>query len=165
MGSNQSNTNYTARKIGDTVIIERAEIPEEYKNVRISREVVSRVINQDSQNINDQKENKEDGSESTNKGDTQKMRYDSTDKMNINKKNISISENDIEAKKAVFKNAAKRVDDRFFKFQRGNECSQNEDTIIACLSANKNTPWNCSTLVQEYDNCITSFLQKVSATQ
>lgn len=101
----------------------------------------------------------------TSKVDDQNIKYIPLKEIKIIERNQPISENEIEAKKAVFKNAAKRVDDRFFKFQRENECAQNENSILVCLDSNKNMPWNCSNLVREYDNCITSFLQKVSSQQ
>uniref|UniRef100_A0A0K0EEF1 CHCH domain-containing protein n=1 Tax=Strongyloides stercoralis TaxID=6248 RepID=A0A0K0EEF1_STRER len=162
MGSNQSSTKCNTKKVGETVVIERADIPEEYHNVRVSGEVISRINNE---NTDSHKKETENSSSSVLKEDNQNIKYIPVKEIRIVERGQPISENEIEAKKAVFKNAAKRVDDRFFKFQRENECAKNEDSILNCFNVNKNTPWNCSSLVKEYDECITSFLQKVSAPQ
>uniref|UniRef100_A0A0N5A1I4 CHCH domain-containing protein n=1 Tax=Parastrongyloides trichosuri TaxID=131310 RepID=A0A0N5A1I4_PARTI len=162
MGSNQSNTNYTARNDGDTVLIERKEIPEEYANVQVSSNVINRVNNQ---KTDDNLQNNGQSGDRLADKENIKTLIPREDKPNVVESRSGVSESEIEAKKAVFKNAAKRVEDRFFKFQHPNECERNEESVIECLNKNKNTPLNCSQLAVDYDECIRGLLKKIQTPQ
>uniref|UniRef100_A0AC35TPA1 CHCH domain-containing protein n=1 Tax=Rhabditophanes sp. KR3021 TaxID=114890 RepID=A0AC35TPA1_9BILA len=158
MGSSQSTGNTQAKRVGETIVITRSDVPEAYKSVEVSDKVVERV--------NEGKKVKtEAGSQSKEKVESevpQKTISTPSSEVIVGNTKPTITENEIDAKKAVFKNAAKRVDDRFFRHQRENKCGENEAVITSCLSQNKSTPWTCSKLAVEYDNCIQNFLKEVS---
>ncbi|CAI4231733.1 unnamed protein product [Auanema sp. JU1783] len=160
MGSTQS------QEKPDVVRIERSEIPEEYKTVGVSSDVVRRVNAQ----------NPDTGSEklkaelAKEKDEKNRLR-DEMARLTVIQQKLAngndvsaLSANlasDLENRKKIFEETVDRVEKQFFSLQRENACEQNEKEIAACLQNNPGRILKCSSLVQQYEECAEKFRQQV----
>uniref|UniRef100_A0AC35EUU1 MICOS complex subunit MIC19 n=1 Tax=Panagrolaimus sp. PS1159 TaxID=55785 RepID=A0AC35EUU1_9BILA len=148
--------------------IERSQIPEAYKNVGVSSEVIRRVSGGSTSNDSDV---------SALNAELQKER-ETNARLRNQMQNLTALQNrfatgqiipsqttetleDVEEKKRVFDETVQRVEKQFFSYQRENACEDNEKELMECLSKNKGKVLNCKSLKVPYDECIVKFRHEV----
>lgn len=170
MGSSQSQQqSETSQGTPKAVRIERDEIPEEYKTVGVSHDVVRRVMDMHS------------GDESA---DMHKLRTELSHERNLNEQlrnelrelaevkqkavqTLSggpaggVSLDVMEERKRAFEETIERVEKKFFAYHRENVCESNEKEIMECLAKNKTRLLNCYPLVNNYKKCVSDFREQV----
>uniref|UniRef100_A0A0K0DGT2 CHCH domain-containing protein n=1 Tax=Angiostrongylus cantonensis TaxID=6313 RepID=A0A0K0DGT2_ANGCA len=159
MGSTQS------QEEPDVVRINRSEVPDEYKTVGVSSDVVKRVNSQ---------------SQDHKSGDTSKLREELArereEKLRMREEMARLSElqqrtvllstpldlsADFEERKRIFEETVERVQSRFFAYHRENVCASNEKEIMSCLTANPGRILKCAHLAESYEKCVSDFQQEV----
>uniref|UniRef100_A0A1I8ACV0 MICOS complex subunit MIC19 n=1 Tax=Steinernema glaseri TaxID=37863 RepID=A0A1I8ACV0_9BILA len=147
------------------VRVQATDIPEEYKSVGVSSDVVQRVRAQQNAsptgNIESDKLKHElvaerERSESLRQ---QLNKLSELQKRNTGSSKVSIEE--LEERKKIFDDTVERVQKQFFSYQRENACSGNEADLMSCLEKNKNRILNCSSLVGKYEECVNEFRKEV----
>ncbi|KAK5985229.1 hypothetical protein GCK32_012910, partial [Trichostrongylus colubriformis] len=139
----------------DVVRIDRNEIPEEYKTVGVSSDVVKRVNAQTgggsteaeqlrAQLVREQEEKQRLRQEMARLSELQKRQqgYQAAD--------------DIEERKRIFEETVARVQEKFFAYHRENVCADNEKEIMECLKRNPNRVLKCAPLTTQYEKFFTS---------
>ncbi|TMS35775.1 hypothetical protein L596_003098 [Steinernema carpocapsae] len=162
MGSSQSQE---PRPKPPVVRIEKTDVPEEYRSVGVSSEVIQRVQAQQ-------------GSLASSGGEVDKLKNEllaereraETLRQQMNKlsdlqmRNAGsshVSMEELEERKKVFDETVERVEKQFFNYQRENACSGNESDLMKCLDTNKDRVLNCSSLVGKYRECVNDFRKEV----
>uniref|UniRef100_A0AC34GRV4 Uncharacterized protein n=1 Tax=Panagrolaimus sp. ES5 TaxID=591445 RepID=A0AC34GRV4_9BILA len=147
--------------------IERSQIPDAYKNVGVSSEVIRRVSGSTTT----------DSDVSALNAELEKER-EANAKLRGQMQNLTALQNrfasgqvlpqaqtetleDVEEKKRVFDETVQRVEKQFFSYQRENACEDNEKELMECLSKNKGKVLNCKSLKVPYDECIVKFRHEV----
>ncbi|PAV82862.1 hypothetical protein WR25_21137 [Diploscapter pachys] len=166
MGSSQSQPESTP----DVVRIDRSEIPEEYKTVGVSSDVIKRVNAQVPGG----------GGVVQNSGEAEKLRRELAkereEKVRLREEMARLSElqmrksqgaqiavlgDDAEERKRVFDETVERVEKQFFGYHRENVCEDNENEILSCLKSNPNRVLKCGKLTGAYEKCVDQFRQEV----
>ncbi|KAK6733181.1 hypothetical protein RB195_017129 [Necator americanus] len=161
MGSAQS------QEQPDVVRIDRSEIPEEYKTVGVSSDVVRRVNAQ----------NQGDGSDADRLRN--ELAREREEKARLREEMMKLSElqqrkvvhgqsstmsdltDDIEERKRIFDETVERVQQKFFAYHRENVCADHEKEIMKCLQANPGRVLKCAPLSELYQKCVADFRQEV----
>ncbi|CAD5225456.1 unnamed protein product [Bursaphelenchus okinawaensis] len=68
--------------------------------------------------------------------------------------NTNDSRAEIEEKKRVFQDTVDRVKEQFFGYQKENVCADVEKQLLRCLQHNKTKVLNCESLRFELDKCV-----------
>uniref|UniRef100_A0A0M3INR6 CHCH domain-containing protein n=1 Tax=Ascaris lumbricoides TaxID=6252 RepID=A0A0M3INR6_ASCLU len=171
----QNSATHDSPKFGSSLFqvvrIERTEIPEEYKTVGVSNEVVDRVLAMHGEQMPsdevDSLREQLNHERATNERLREQMRYLSELQQRTPtytpKEESKISLEEMEERKRVFNETVERVEQMFFGYQRENACESNEKEIMECLNKNKNRLLNCSPLVNNYENCVAEMRAQVLA--
>ncbi|RCN34076.1 exostosin family protein [Ancylostoma caninum] len=140
MGSAQS------QEQPEVVRIDRSEIPEEYKTVGVSSDVVRRVNAQargeggDAERLRDELARE--------RAEKQRLREEMVKlselqqrKVHAQSSPVSGLPSDIEERQRIFDETVERVQQKFFAYHRENVCADNEKEIMNCLRANPGMRW------------------------
>ncbi|KAH7730739.1 CBN-CHCH-3 protein [Aphelenchoides avenae] len=149
------------------VRIDRSQVPEAYKRVGVSDEVVRRVQSQQSSAsqasneevtrlANDLARQREENAQLR-----EQMRKLGELQRRAGRPSKDLSLDDMDEKKKVFDETVERVQKQFFGYQKENACAGNEEEILKCLSKNPNKVLNCKPLSSAYEQCITNFRKEV----
>uniref|UniRef100_A0A7E4VB07 MICOS complex subunit MIC19 n=1 Tax=Panagrellus redivivus TaxID=6233 RepID=A0A7E4VB07_PANRE len=163
MGAGESKPSDNKPKV---VKIDRTEIPEAYKAVGVSDNVVKRVGGADHGQVTALKSQLDQERE-----ENAKLREQMQNLSALQRRNVTgalppppgETLEDIEEKKRVFEETVQRVEKQFFNYQRENVCEANEKELVACLAKNKGKALNCQALKAPYDSCIVKFRNEVLA--
>ncbi|KAJ1373072.1 hypothetical protein KIN20_035403 [Parelaphostrongylus tenuis] len=147
----------------DVVRINRSEVPDEYKTVGVSSDVVRRV---NSQSQGDRSNDASKLREELARERQEKMRMreemarlSELQQRTLNARQIPLdssdSSSDFEERKRIFDETVERVQSKFFAYHRENVCSNNEKEIMSCLKANPGRILKCAPLADVYEKCIT----------
>ncbi|KAL6733395.1 hypothetical protein Aduo_004045 [Ancylostoma duodenale] len=160
MGSAQS------QEQPEVVRIDRSEIPEEYKTVGVSSDVVRRVNSQargeggDAERLRDELARE--------RAEKQRLREEMVKlselqqrKVHAQSSPVSGLTNNIEERQRIFDETVERVQQKFFAYHRENVCADNEKEIMNCLRANPGRILQCGHLTQQYEKCVADFRQEV----
>ncbi|CAI5441523.1 unnamed protein product [Caenorhabditis angaria] len=174
MGAAQSGADQAAPEV---VRIERSEIPEEYKNVGVSSDVVKRV--------NATKTSSGNTSSASNDAENERLKRElqkeRDEKARLREDMAKLSQlqqrkdhgtvlppsatggigSDLEERKKVFDETVERVQKRFFDYHRENVCQDNENEIVKCLQSNQGRVLKCAPLTEAYEKCVGQFRQQV----
>ncbi|VDN60074.1 unnamed protein product [Dracunculus medinensis] len=130
----------------EVVRIDLSDIPDEYKNVGVSDDVVNRV-------------------KEWNDGDLLAMdkltlvcSLDSGKKLFGAEMCLSLEE--LEERKRAFNEAIERVEKQFFSYQRENACS-NSEQVCSGENCNRNRLLNCTPIINNYGHCVKKFREDV----
>ncbi|KAF8363121.1 chch-3, partial [Pristionchus pacificus] len=166
MGAGQSAE--TAPK-PEVIRINREEIPEQYKTVGVSTDVVRRINAQ----------NQAKGGGATSEEATKlkaELDRERAEKARLREEMAKLTElqarrstgttttslaEDIEDRKRIFDETVQRVEKQFFSYQRENVCSDNEARILECINQNRGTVLKCKPLAEIYEKCVTDFRNQV----
>ncbi|VDD91299.1 unnamed protein product [Enterobius vermicularis] len=162
MGAAQSHADASeASSPVKTVRIEKDEIPEEFRNVGVSNEVVDRVLSR----------NNNSAEFSALKAELYEARRRNeeliTELRKSNDKDMpfhiagGISLEDLENRRQALNEAISRVEKQFCSFQRENVCESQEKEIMQCIVNNKDRVLNCLPLLDSYQDCVTNFRKAV----
>ncbi|XGW12192.1 hypothetical protein V3C99_013129 [Haemonchus contortus] len=149
----------------DVVRIDRDEIPEEYKTVGVSSDVVKRVNAQTGGGSTEAERLKDE------------LAHERLEKERLKREMSYLTElqarqpsdvtghhcigDDIEERKRVFNETVERVEKKFFSYQRENVCADHEKEIMECIKANPNRVLNCGHLLAPYEKCVSDFRDEV----
>ncbi|KAE9554460.1 hypothetical protein FO519_002334 [Halicephalobus sp. NKZ332] len=167
MGAGQS---VPAEDKPKVVTIDRSEIPDAYKAVGVSDEVVRRV-NQNSISAlaNDGKIEALSSELAAQRQENNRLKEKMQQLTALQRRHaagqLSVANapgavetlEDVEEKKRVFEETVERVEKQFFNYRRENACGDNEREILDCLSKNNGKILNCKALKAPYDTCIANF--------
>uniref|UniRef100_A0A0N5ARL6 MICOS complex subunit MIC19 n=1 Tax=Syphacia muris TaxID=451379 RepID=A0A0N5ARL6_9BILA len=147
-----------------TVRIDREEVPEEFRNVGVSNDVIERVM---SQNVNSntldtlreelleaRQRNEELLNELYEKNKQCKLYL-----VIISAGNVTVQE--LEDRRKAFNDAIERIEKQFCTFEKENVCEAQEEEIMRCVLKNKNRVLNCIPLLNIYQDCLMKFRKEV----
>ncbi|CAB01650.1 MICOS complex subunit MIC19 [Caenorhabditis elegans] len=165
MGASQS-AEQEARP--EVVRIDRNEIPEEYKTVGVSSDVVSRV-NATRVAGNDGESDRLRQELAREREEKARLREDMAKLSQLQQRKtagisaapVSISGNDLEERKKIFDDTVERVQKQFFAYHRENVCQDNENEIVRCLQENPGRVLKCAPLTEAFEKCVGEFRQQV----
>ncbi|MFH4974390.1 hypothetical protein AB6A40_001099 [Gnathostoma spinigerum] len=167
MGTTQSqNTSSQAEEQDkpDVVRIDRSDIPDEYKTVGVSENVVNRIIGQswkedpkDVELLKSQLSQAREQNERLRRELTESQKRIEDEAQG----NTSTCLDDIQERKRALEETMDRVQERFFSYQRENECLNHEQDIMNCISKNSSRLLDCSQLVLDYQQCVSNFRNRV----
>nr|CDP97710.1 BMA-CHCH-3 [Brugia malayi] len=151
MGSSQSyEESNRSDDLPKVIRIERSEIPEEYRTVAVSHDVVDQILNlgnPESGIVND-------------------LRYcllsNFVWKLSLQKAAAGkISVTDLQARKDAFDETVKRIEKQYFSYQPENVCKTFENDLMECIMKNKNKLLNCTSFAVDMTKCASDFREKV----
>ncbi|KAI1719799.1 MICOS complex subunit MIC19 [Ditylenchus destructor] len=170
----------------EVVQIDRSEIPEAYKNVFVSEDVIRRAHGDLNSNnmtrdenasklseelVRQQQENRRLQEELKAMQENSVLQQRKTEAAAVSaattaavvtsaetyKQQSQKSQEDIKESKRVFEETVEKVKKQFFNYQRENACENNEKDILDCLSKNPNKVLVCKNLMVLYKHCISEF--------
>uniref|UniRef100_A0A0R3RHE6 MICOS complex subunit MIC19 n=1 Tax=Elaeophora elaphi TaxID=1147741 RepID=A0A0R3RHE6_9BILA len=165
MGSVQSyDENSLSDDVPKVVKIERSEIPEEYRTVAVSHDVVDQILNlgnSKSENVSDLRKQLAEERE-VNLKLREQVKNLSESKLPLQKTttgNISIAE--LQARKDAFDKTLERIEKQYFSYQPENVCKAIETDLMECIAKNKNKILNCTSFAVDLTKCASDFREKV----
>ncbi|WKX96026.1 hypothetical protein Q1695_012469 [Nippostrongylus brasiliensis] len=160
MGSAQS------QEQPEVVRIDREDIPEEYKTVGVSSDVVRRVNSQTRGSSPDAERLREELARE--RQEKQRLRDEMTRLTELQQRQYAEGSrtapavtNDIEERKRIFDETVQRVQEKFFAYHRENVCADHEKEIMSCLRENRGRVLQCAPLSKLYEKCASDFRQEV----
>lgn len=160
MGAGQSREG-SSKAAPRTVRIEKDEIPEEFKNVGVSREVVDRVLNTSGGSTADVDALKEELWEARKRNEELIDQLRRADDKSPFQTAGGISVEDLEQRRKALNEVIDRVEKQFCSYQRENACEPHEKDMMQCIMNNKNQVLNCLPLLDSYQQCVTGFRKQV----
>ncbi|KAL3993960.1 hypothetical protein ACH3XW_19785 [Acanthocheilonema viteae] len=165
MGSAQSyDENNPSDDIPKVVKIERSQIPEEYRTVAVSRDVVDQILNlgnTENESINDLRRQLAEERE-VNLKLREQVKNLSESKVSLQKTTagkISIAE--LQARKDAFDETLERIEKQYFSYHPENVCKGIETDLMECIAKNKNKLLNCTSFAADLTKCASDFREKV----
>ncbi|EJW79334.1 hypothetical protein WUBG_09758 [Wuchereria bancrofti] len=165
MGSSQSyEESNRSDDLPKVVRIERSEIPEEYRTVAVSHDVVDQILNlgnSESRAVNDLRKQLAEEQEN-NLRLREQIKNLSESKLPLQKiatGKISVSE--LQARKDAFDETVKRIEKQYFSYQPENVCKMFETDLMECIMKNKNKLLNCTSFAVDLTKCASDFREKV----
>ncbi|KAI6170610.1 hypothetical protein M3Y97_01133500 [Aphelenchoides bicaudatus] len=161
--------NAQGQEIKRTIMIDEWEIPEAYKSVAVSEEVVDavtssvpkaqpqKIVIAPDPHLNDELE-KQRSLNTQLRDELQRLSQIQNRPQTIWN---SESREDMEEKKKTFDDTVNKVKQQYFGQQKENVCTDLENQILRCLASNKQTPLNCRPLQFEYQRCVSEHRDKV----
>uniref|UniRef100_A0A8R1DLS2 MICOS complex subunit MIC19 n=1 Tax=Caenorhabditis japonica TaxID=281687 RepID=A0A8R1DLS2_CAEJA len=169
MGASQSSEQDASRP--DVVRIDRNEVPEEYKTVGVSSDVVKRVNAANVAGGNDGENDRLRQELAREREEKAKLREDMAKLSQLQQRKagsagaaapqLANSGNDLEERKKIFDDTVDRVQKQFFSYHRENVCQDNENEIVKCLQDNQNRVLKCAPLTEAFEKCVSGFRQQV----
>ncbi|CAB3405254.1 unnamed protein product [Caenorhabditis bovis] len=153
----------------EVVRIDRSEIPEEYKTVGVSSDVVKRVqATKTSGGDNSEEAERLRAELNREREEKARLREEMARLSQLQqRKDFGASApiggigSDLEDRKRVFDETVERVQKQFFAYHRENVCQDNENEIIKCLQSNPGRVLKCAPLTEAYEKCVGEFRQQV----
>ncbi|KAI1723890.1 MICOS complex subunit MIC19 [Ditylenchus destructor] len=170
----------------EIVQIDRSEIPEAYKNVFVSEDVIRRAHgdlnsnnvtrDESASKLNEelarqQQENKRLQEQIKAMQENSELQQRKTEAAAVSaattasvvtsaeayKQQSQKNQEDIKESKRVFEETVEKVEKQFFNRQKENACEKNEKDILDCFSKNPNKVLACKNLQYPYEHCISVF--------
>ncbi|EFO22661.1 hypothetical protein LOAG_05821 [Loa loa] len=144
--------------------IERSEIPEEYKTVAVSHDVVDQILslgNSESGNVNDLRKQLAEEQE-LNRKLREQVKNLSEAKFSLQKTTTEkISVADLQARKDAFDETMERIEKQYFSYHPENVCKPIETDLMECIMKNKNKLLNCASFAVDLTKCTSDFREKI----
>jgi len=159
---NQAN-NDDVKNVPDFIIFEPNDIPEEYRVVNVSADVIQRIneINVPKLNTRAELELIElEENESLHRqiNDLKQLQHLHNEELyDVMKPNQEA----INDRKRIYDETIKNVEKRFFNPQNTTDCIPEENLILRCITENPKQALNCTHLYNSYRNCVENFKIKV----
>ncbi|CAI2328267.1 unnamed protein product [Caenorhabditis sp. 36 PRJEB53466] len=151
----------------EVVRIDRNEVPEEYKTVGVSSDVVKRV-NATRVAGNDGESERLRQELAREREEKARLREDMAKLSQLQQRKTAgivapapVSGNDLEERKKIFDETVERVQKQFFAYHRENVCQDNETEIVRCLQDNPGRILKCAPLTEAFEKCVGDFRQQV----
>ncbi|KAM3719797.1 MICOS complex subunit [Dirofilaria immitis] len=165
MGSTQSYEESLSSNDHPKVLkIERSEIPEEYRTVAVSRDVVDQILNlgsSESENINDLRKQLAEERD-VNCKLREQIKNLTESKISLQKTTTGkISMAELKARKDAFDETLERIEKQYFSYQSENVCKMIETDLMECINKNKNKLLNCTAFAVDLTKCASDFREKV----
>ncbi|MCP9261334.1 hypothetical protein DINM_004709 [Dirofilaria immitis] len=177
MGSTQSYEESLSSNDHPKVLkIERSEIPEEYRTVAVSRDVVDQILNlgsSESENINDLRKQLAEERDvncklreqikilQNQKSHYKKLQLDLFLVLKSNDFLGKISMAELKARKDAFDETLERIEKQYFSYQSENVCKMIETDLMECINKNKNKLLNCTAFAVDLTKCASDFREKI----
>ncbi|VDK86420.1 unnamed protein product [Litomosoides sigmodontis] len=166
MGSVQSyDENNPSDNVPKVIKIERSEIPEEYKTVAVSHDVINQILNlrnaeSDSDTVRDlRKQLSEEQEVNLKLREQVKNLSESFSLQKTASGNVSIAE--LRARKDAFDETLDRVEKQYFSYHPENVCKAIETDLMECITKNKNKILNCASFAADLTKCANDFRESV----
>ncbi|CAD5230655.1 unnamed protein product [Bursaphelenchus xylophilus] len=145
-----------------SIYITEEDVPEAYRTVGVSEEVVNAVNqaqNRTGKVVIEAATDPELAKElERQRNENRRLREEMLRLSQLQSRQISVnpadSRADIEEKKKVFEETVDRVKQQFFGYQKENACSDVEKQLLRCLQHNKSKILNCEGLRFDLDKCV-----------
>uniref|UniRef100_A0A8R1XPB3 MICOS complex subunit MIC19 n=1 Tax=Onchocerca volvulus TaxID=6282 RepID=A0A8R1XPB3_ONCVO len=146
------------------VKIERNQIPEEYRTVAVSNDVVNQILNfGNSENDNTKDLRKQLAEEREVNFKLREQVKNLTESMvslqRTTTGKISIAE--LQARKDAFDETLERIEKQYFSYHPENVCKTIETDLMECITKNKNKLLNCTSFAVDLTKCASDFREKV----
>ncbi|CAG9534426.1 unnamed protein product [Cercopithifilaria johnstoni] len=165
MGSVQSyDESSPSDDVPKVVKIERSDIPEEYRTVAVSHDVVDQILNlgnSEKESVNDLRKQLAEQREVNLKLHEQ-IRNLSESKLSLQKTTTGkISTAELQARKEAFDETLERIEKQYFSYHPENVCKVIETDLMECITKNKNKLLNCTSFAADLTKCASDFREKV----
>uniref|UniRef100_A0A915PIB7 Uncharacterized protein n=1 Tax=Setaria digitata TaxID=48799 RepID=A0A915PIB7_9BILA len=166
MGSVQSQEeSNTSSDLPKMIRIERSEIPEEYKTVQVSSDVVERFLNLESSKSDTPSDLKNQLAQERELNLKLREQISKLAEPSLPTQKDSAAESisigELQARKDAFDETLERVEKQYFSYRPENACKVIEIDLMECIKQNKNKVLNCGSFASDLTKCASDFREKV----